>query len=204
MSRPLMQDLGYTDDFTVRDSTDQGFSRRFGEVPGEGPSWGKYPGVVVNPIDPELRGRMLVQVPDVWGPNVSSWALPCLPWGGMSLGMYVIPAVGANVWVEFLQGDTEKPIWTGFWWGKLSDPPPSTKLTVPGVPQVAIESLLKHAIVISDSPITGLLPMGGILFRSGASFIAIEPKGIRIFGAPAVAINGAPSGDPATAALYIT
>jgi hypothetical protein len=67
-----------------------------------------------------------------------------------------------------------------------------------------MESLLKHAVIISDSPIPGLLPAGGILLRSGASFVAVEPKGIRIFGAPAVAINGAPSGDPATAALYIT
>jgi hypothetical protein len=199
----LVQELGYTENFTVRDSSDSGPSMP-GDKPVDEPRWGKYQGVVVNPVDPELRGRMLVQVPDVWGPNVSSWAHPCLPWGGMSLGMYVIPAVGANVWVEFLHGDPDWPIWTGFWWGKLTDPPPSTKLTVPGVPQVAMESLLKHAVVISDSPITGLLPTGGILLRSGASFIAIEPKGIRIFGAPAVAINGAPSGDPATAALYIT
>jgi len=183
-----MQDTGYTEDFTVRDQ----------------PFWGKYPGVVMVPIDPELRGRMLVQVPDVWGPNVSSWAHPCVPWGGMSLGMYVIPAVGSNVWVEFMHGHPDHPIWTGFWWGKLTDPPPSTKLTAPGVPQLVMESLLKHAVVISDAPIAGLLPVGGILLRSGTSFIAIESTGIRIFGAPGVAINGAPSGDPLTAALYIT
>lgn len=186
MTRSTMHDIGGTSEFNVRDSTDQD-SSSFGEVPGEGPRWGKYPGVVVNPIDPELRGRMLVQVPDVWGPNVSSWAHPCLPWGGISMGMYVMPAVGSNVWVEFLHGDIERPIWTGFWWGKLSDPPPSSKLTVPGVPQVAIESLLKHAIVITDS-IPGLLPAGGILLRSGTSFIAIEPTGIRIFG-PNVDVN---------------
>src|SRR4030095_11825971 len=133
MTRPLMQELGYTENFTVRDSSDSGPSMP-GDKPVDEPRWGKYQGGVVNPVDPQLSGRMLVQVPDVWGPNVSSWAHPCLPWGGMSLGMYVIPAVGANVWVEFLHGDPDWPIWTGFWWGKLTDPPPSTKLTVPGVP----------------------------------------------------------------------
>lgn len=128
----------------IHDSTDQG-SSRYGEVPGEGPRWGKHPGVVVNPVDPEFRGRMLVQVPDVWGPNVSSWAHPCVPWGGLTMGMYVVPPIGANVWVEFLNGDTERPIWTGFWWGSLADPPPSTKLSATGVtPQLFMESILKH------------------------------------------------------------
>ncbi|WP_156830519.1 phage baseplate assembly protein V [Methylobacter marinus] len=204
MSRSTLQDFGGTSEFSVHDSTDQG-SSRYGEVPGEGPRWGKHPGVVVNPVDPEFRGRMLVQVPDVWGPNVSSWAHPCVPWGGLTMGMYVVPPIGANVWVEFLNGDTERPIWTGFWWGSLADPPPSTKLSATGVtPQLFMESILKHALVISDVPLPPYLPFGGVLLKSGASYIAIEPKGIRIFGAPAVAINGAPSGDPATAALYIT
>jgi hypothetical protein len=204
MSKPFMQDLGYTGDFEVRDSTDHDASSKFGSIPGEGAHWGKYPGVVVNPVDPEFRGRMLVQVPDVWGPNMSSWALPCVPWGGVTMGMYVIPPVGTNVWIEFLQGDTEKPIWTGFWWGKLTDPPPSTKLTPPGVmPQLFMESLIKHALVISDTPIPYYLPFGGVLLKSGSSYIAIEPQGIRIFGTPGGVMVNSLDGTLATAGLHV-
>jgi hypothetical protein len=199
-----MQELGYTDEFGFRDSSDEDFGMSAPDaVPGVRRYWGKYPGVVMNPIDPEMRGRMVVEVPDVWGPNISSWAHPCLPWGGLSIGMFVVPPVGANVWVEFLHGHPDRPIWTGFWFGSLADPPPTSKLATPGVPQVVMESLLKHSIVISDSPIPGLLPLGGVLLRSGASFIAIEPTGVRIFGVPTT-VNGDPTGNPASAALYIT
>ncbi len=202
MSRPSMQELGYKEDFATNDSTDQGPSVPCGAT---GPRWGKYPGVVVNPVDPEFRGRMLVQVPDVWGPNVSSWAHPCAPWGGVTMGMFTVVPPGSNVWVEFMHGDPECPIWTGFWWGKLTDPPPSTKLSPPGIlPQMVMESVIKHAIVISDGPCGTYLPFGGILLQSGpASYIAIDINGIRIVGAPKVAINGAPSGDRLSSALYI-
>jgi hypothetical protein len=195
-----MHDLHMTEEFSLREDWDKMPSGAPDQVPGVKRYWGKWPGVVVNPVDPEMRGRMLVQVADVWGPNISSWAHPCMPWGGVSLGMYVVPAIGANVWVEFMHGHPDLPIWTGFWWGSLADPPPSTKLTTPGVPQMAIESLLKHAVVISDSPIPGLLPMGGILLRSGDSFIAVEPSGIRVLAMKGVAINGI---GPA-AALFVT
>jgi hypothetical protein len=203
--RPTAQSLGFTEEFSFRDDERGPSIGAPDEVPGIRRFWGKYPGVVVNPVDPEFRGRMLVQVTDVWGPNVSSWAHPCVPWGGISLGMFVIPPPGTNVWVEFMHGHPDHPIWTGFWWGKLTDPPPSTKLAAPGVlPQLIMESLFKHAIVISDTPLPPLLPIGGILLRSGISYIAIDANGIRIVGTPAVAVNGAPTGDPATAALYIT
>lgn len=207
MTRPSMHDLNATEEFSQREDWDKLPGDSGADAPdqvrGIKRFWGKWPGVVAGPLDPEGRCRLLVSVPDVFGPNVTSWALPCLPYGGLSLGMYVVPMMGANVWVEFLHGNPDQPIWTGFWYGSMAQAPKTPALNVPGAPQIAVESLLKHAIVISDTPLPPLLPMGGILLRSGASLIALEPKGIRIVGVPAVAVNGAPSGDPATAALYI-
>jgi hypothetical protein len=49
--------------------------------------YGKYRGTVVNNIDPEQRGRLLVTVPDVLGVNLSSWAMPCLPMAGSNMGI---------------------------------------------------------------------------------------------------------------------
>ena len=36
--------------------------------------WGMYRGTVINNIDPEQRGRLLLQVPDVLSLIPSSWA----------------------------------------------------------------------------------------------------------------------------------
>jgi hypothetical protein len=205
--RPTMKSLNSTEEFSTKDQwnelpTDDAPD----QVPGVHRYWGKYPGVVVNPIDPEGRCRLFVNVPDVFGPNISSWALPCLPYGGLSMGMYVVPAVGANVWVEFLHGNPDVPIWSGFWFGSMLTAPKTPLLGVPGTPQATFESLLKHAIVISDTPILPYLPKGGILLKSLTSFVAVDATGVRLFGMPpaSVQINGTPDGmNPLAAALYV-
>jgi len=205
--RPTMAGLHMTEEFTTREQWDDVPSGAPDEVPGVRRYWGKWPGTVVAPLDPEFRGRLLVQVPDVWGPNVSSWALPCLPYGGLSMGMYVVPAVGANVWVEFLHGNPDRPIWTGFWFGSPATAPMTPKLGTPGTPQLTVESLLKHAIVISDTPIMPFLPTGGILLKSsspaGLSFVAIDPTGVKIYGSPLGVMINSLDGTPASAALHV-
>ena len=85
--------------------------------------YGKYRGVVLNNIDPMQKGRVQVQVPDVLGLSISSWALPCFPFTGRQMGMWALPQVGAGVWVEFEQGNPDYPIWTGGWFGDASEVP---------------------------------------------------------------------------------
>ena len=65
--------------------------------------YGKYRGVVINNIDPMQMGRIQVQVPDVLGPALSSWAMPCVPFAGIQSGVFVQPQIGAGVWVGFEQ-----------------------------------------------------------------------------------------------------
>jgi type VI secretion system (T6SS) baseplate-like injector VgrG len=79
--------------------------------------FGKYRGKVVNNIDPLQQGRIQVGVPAVLGEGRLSWAMPCAPYGGAGVGLFAIPPVDANVWVEFEGGDPDYPIWAGCFWG---------------------------------------------------------------------------------------
>jgi len=35
----------------------------------------------------------------------TSWAMPCFPITGKQMGVYMLPQIGAGVWVEFEQGN---------------------------------------------------------------------------------------------------
>jgi uncharacterized protein involved in type VI secretion and phage assembly len=78
--------------------------------------FGKYRATIVNSEDATSRGRVKVRVPAVMG-SAEIWALPCLPLAGPGMGAYLIPEVGAGVWVEFEAGDPSYPIWSGGYWG---------------------------------------------------------------------------------------
>ncbi len=75
--------------------------------------YGKYRGTVINNVDPMQIGRIQVIVPDVSTVLPTSWAMPCLPTGGIQMGVLSVPSIGAGVWVEFEQGDPDYPIWVG-------------------------------------------------------------------------------------------
>lgn len=79
--------------------------------------FGKYRGKVENNVDPLSLGRLQVSCPAVLGEGTLSWALPCTPFAGPGVGLFVLPPRGANVWVEFEGGDPDYPIWGGCFWG---------------------------------------------------------------------------------------
>jgi len=86
--------------------------------------FGKYRGFVADNDDPEQRGRICVTVPSVLGEAQTGWALPSLPFGGLAdQGLFMVPEVGAQVWVEFEAGNVNLPIWTGTFWQQSGDPP---------------------------------------------------------------------------------
>lgn len=94
---------------------------------------GTYGGIVeVVDSDPEQIGRLKVRVPAVYGPAAAKknsvatddlpWAFPAgLPAGGTedSGAMVWLPNVGDSVWVRFLDGLPEQPIWE---WGAQTRP----------------------------------------------------------------------------------
>ncbi|MBL8307899.1 MAG: baseplate assembly protein [Rubrivivax sp.] len=168
-----------------------------------GPFFGKYRGTVRNNIDPEMVGQLQVEVPDVGGNMVLSWAKPCLPVGGPNMGMFSVPPIGAGVWVEFERGDPDYPIWTGVFWGIGAEKPVLGNLVPPGVSGVTLQTQLGNGIVISDVP----GPTGGILLQtaSGAS-ISISDIGIVINNGRGAVISMAsgPMVDVNAGALQVT
>jgi len=136
--------------------------------------YGKYRGTVVNNVDPLLRGRLMLEVPDVTGLVPSSWAEPCVPLAGPTgppMGVYMVPPIGAGVWVEFERGDPSKPIWVGCRWGLPSDVPPLALAGLPVSPNICMQTLGQNMLMLSDMPPTPAT--GGIILKSltGATLV---------------------------------
>lgn len=83
--------------------------------------YGKYRGLVKSNQDPTCRGRLKVIVPAVMG-EAEVWALPCVPYAGQNVGLYMMPEPGTGVWVEFEAGNPSYPIWSGCFWGEGQAP----------------------------------------------------------------------------------
>ena len=146
------------------------------------PLYGKYRGTVINNVDPDMRGRLMLTIPDALGLIPSSWAEPCVPLAGPTgpaMGVYMVPPIGAGVWVEFEQGDVDYPVWVGCLWGNTAGVPTNATLGNPADPNILIQSLLQQSIMISDMPPTPAT--GGIILQSttGAKII-VNDSGIYI------------------------
>ena len=112
--------------------------------------FGKYRGTVSNNVDPQMMGRVQVCVPAVLGDNTMSWAMPCVPYAGPGVGFFMVPPVGASVWVEFEGGDPDYPIWAGCFWGNAAE--------VPAQPAIASIKVIKTdslTLKLDDTPGVG-------------------------------------------------
>lgn len=91
---------------------------------GDHRAYGKYRGFVTDNDDPQRLARVRLRVPSLLGEAETGWALPCLPCGGLSnRGLFTVPEIGAQVWVEFEGGNPDFPIWTGTFWQQSGDIP---------------------------------------------------------------------------------
>ena len=161
----------------------------------QGKYYGKFRGVVLNNIDPMQMARVQVQVPDVLGLGISSWAMPCVPFAGQQSGIFVLPQIGAGVWVEFEQGNQDYPIWVGGFWGSAAEVPALALAGLPVSPSIVLQTGNENSLNISDLP----GPTGGILLKTlTGAMISINEIGITIsngqgatimLNGPAVNIN---------------
>jgi hypothetical protein len=156
---------------------------------------GLYKGVVVSNVDLLEFGRLLVRVEDVLGSDPCIWAEPATPVAGLASGVYAVPTVGSGVWIQFVNGDIDRAVWTGFWRGGTTEVPPAAKTTPPGVPQLVLGTPGQNYLLLSDQPGPGgsiklqlhgpagpyiLLYEGGVEIGASAAgpVIKVTPAGI--------------------------
>lgn len=143
---------------------------------------GLYRGTVTVNADPEFRGRLLLSIPDVLSFVPSTWAEACTPLAGPTgppMGVYMVPPIGAGVWVMFEHGSVDKPVWMGCRFDIAANVPPLALVGNPADPNIMIQSLLQHSISVSDMPPSPLT--GGIILRSTTgAMIVVNDSGIYI------------------------
>jgi hypothetical protein len=140
---------------------------------------GPYKGVVVSNVDPLDFGRLLVRVEDVLGSDPCIWADPAPPLAGLASGQYSVPLIGSGVWVQFINGDLDRAVWTGFWRGGIGDVPTVAKAAPPGTPQIVLGTPGQNVLLISDLP----GPAGGIMLQlhsPGGAYIKLSEAGVEI------------------------
>lgn len=146
--------------------------------------YGKYRGIIADNRDPLTQGRVRAYVPAIFGEHETGWALPCAPYGGKNVGIFFIPPVGANIWIEFEGGNAEIPIWSGCFWktGEAPSLTPEVKIiktdfatiTIndrPGASEIAIESSTGLKIIMNIS---------GIEFSNGSASVKLTPASVLI------------------------
>jgi uncharacterized protein involved in type VI secretion and phage assembly len=150
--------------------------------------FGKYRGSVIDNVDPEQRGRIRVEVPDLQGTQPLTWAEACLPLAGPTgamMGVYAVPPVGTAVWVEFEAGDPDYPIWTGCLFDASADVPPQA-LEPGGLPhsRIVVQTQGQNSLLVSDVPGEGLM-----LRAASGAFIVVNEEGITISTAKGASIK---------------
>jgi uncharacterized protein involved in type VI secretion and phage assembly len=117
---------------------------------GESKYWGKYRGFVHDRNDEQQLGRLRLRVPSLLGDAITGWAWPALPYAGNNLGLFFVPQVDDLVWVEFVEGELEHPLWSGGGWGNpggTSEIPEDAK---PNYPDTQVLRTKSHHVIIFD------------------------------------------------------
>lgn len=93
--------------------------------------YGVYRGVVVDNEDPDMRGRLIIKVPGIWGDDIhEKWVFGKGLYAGSDIGFFALPNKGDGIWVSFENGDPKYPVWEYGWWGK-DDLPETVKRNYP-------------------------------------------------------------------------
>jgi hypothetical protein len=153
--------------------------------------YGIYRAVVLNNVDPEMLGRISVTVPDVGSVTPSTFVNPCVPLAGKLEGTFMVPQIGASVWIQFEAGDPDKPVWMGGSWPNTAEVPPAALVPIsPPGQAIVFQTTQQQLFMISDAPPFPILapipapapPLtGGIILRSpSGSMIVVNDAGIFI------------------------
>lgn len=148
--------------------------------------FGKYRGKVISNVDPERRGRLRVEVPQVLGTGTLSWALPSVPYAGVGFGFFAVPPVATNVWVEFEGGSPDLPIWSGCFWDREAAPleaasPSTVVLKTPNITlKLAQAGFTLDVLAPGAAPMKISLTSTGIEIVNGKNSVKLNPMAVTI------------------------
>jgi hypothetical protein len=172
-------------------------------IPEEQRYYGKYRATVIDNLDPNFLGRIMVTGADSPLLVISSWCMPCVPIAGTQSGFFCVPPIGSSVWIEFEQGDLDFPIWVGGFWGLQADPP-ALALVPPAAPpgaNICIQTVQQNTILLSDSP----SPPGGVTIKSrSGAIVTLLDTGVNVISPVQVTISAPIVNIVAATAINIT
>jgi uncharacterized protein involved in type VI secretion and phage assembly len=152
----------------------------------ESKCWGKYRALVVDRNDPDQLGRLKLSVPSVFGDAVTGWAWPVSPYAGAGVGFFFIPQVGDVVWVEFVEGELEHPIWSGGMWAKPekeSEIPAEAKESYPDTALIKMKSGTLVMLSDADGRVTVRAKNGcEIVLDATTNVVTIQASEVQIRG----------------------
>jgi len=131
--------------------------------------YGVYRGVVVDRNDPENLRRIKAKV-QITGSEVTNWIWPVEP----SSIHTEVPVVGQGVWVTYLGGDPEYPVWLGSF-GKNQGPNKQI-LIKPLENSVSLTELTAHIIVVNQSDGTSEVDLTATLMALANKVKTLETK----------------------------
>lgn len=123
---------------------------------------GKFAGQVMNVLDPKKLGRVKALVEGAgFVSTPTPWAFPA---AARFKGEFAVPDVGDNIWVEFENGNPNRPLWSPGFWSE-----PNAQSETPGRARGEVGSFPKG----SDSCVTA---SGETKTEPADPFAAVYPK----------------------------
>jgi hypothetical protein len=131
--------------------------------------YGIYRGVVQDNKDPQKQRRIKVQV-QTTGIEVTDWAWPMEP----SSIHTDVPVVGQGVWITYVGGDPEFPVWSGVF-GKNQGK--NKQIFVkPLADSISLTGLTAHIIVVKQSDGTSEVDLTATLVALANKVKTLETK----------------------------
>nr|WP_314445281.1 phage baseplate assembly protein V [uncultured Sphingomonas sp.] len=160
--------------------------------------FGKYRATVMNNVDPQNQGRIMVQLGDRYGLFPSSWALPSFPAAARGMaGIVALPQIGSAVWVEFEAGDADYPVWSGAFYDEPAGfPPLALAGATPATPNIHFQTATGTTVTLSDNPAQQVLirtATNAMITIGSAGMIMTNGQGasIQLVGPSVIINNGA-------------
>lgn len=124
---------------------------------------GLYRGVVSDVADPANQRRIRVVVPQITGTEPTGWIWPVEPYGVQ----ISTPIVGQGVWVSYIGGDPEHPVYHGAFGKHQENSKPISISTLPNTVQVS--SLSSYLIIKTEKDGTQTVDLTATLLATAQS-----------------------------------